>query len=625
MKNRSLLVRHPTHDPTESLMGYILRLAQVNGYDTPWSLLTFAGMRQCEARTAGIRVSKLAAVTNRTEDDIEPIVYSNHPNPRICCLLQHPIPTMYLRLTKPALCPFCVEKKGFIEAHWDLAFMTGCPVHRIGLLTECPKCQQPLSRFRRGLLECSCGGSFLEAKLAQLPTSDADLLDVIRRKVLRDPLQLNYGSRIPSVQMMKLDLYEMLHFIYALGRHGLRGAQTNDNFKRLEPIISSAANVLTNWPSHLFTLLGTIVGSDRTPTTGYARGPLSSVYTSLIKGKGTEVGKKGDFLRYALSDFAEMRWGFGPGKRILFGREGTERSARYIGLGELARRLRVHPATANHLVDRGEIPSDTIKIGKYERKIIDSEQINVAPVAEGTVYRVRVAARKIGIPARLLEQLKTEGYYKCNHLPRTLPGFHKRDVGEFIKKLTSLVTSEADNCFGRRITFARALCSIRFSFEMQLCFMSAILSRQLPVVGSSGKTVKGLLISEQEFRSFTDLQLGKLYGPTDSYKRASEILRCKPGSISGLVQRRRLETVKIGEYRRVSQESIVRFQKEYVPLSVIAADVSTSSRALMSCCEKNNISMLIIKSRRDRQAFVLREDAQRVLSYWVTRGRRVKP
>jgi hypothetical protein len=144
MRKPSLLVRHPLPYSTESLMGYILRLAQVNGYDTPWSLLSFAGMRQCEARTAGMRVSKLASITNHAEDDFKPIVYSNHRNPRICCLLQHPIPTTYLRLTKPAFCPFCVEEKGFIEAHWDLAFMTGCPVHRIALLTECPKCQRPL-------------------------------------------------------------------------------------------------------------------------------------------------------------------------------------------------------------------------------------------------------------------------------------------------------------------------------------------------------------------------------------------------------------------------------------------------------------------------------------------------
>jgi hypothetical protein len=294
-----LLARHPASHTTESLMGYILKLTQVNGYDTPWSLFAFAGMKQSEARTAGIKVSKLAAVTNRTEEDLRSIVYSNQRNPRICCLLQHPIPSMYLRLTKPALCPFCVAEKGFIEAHWDLVFITGCPVHRKTLLTHCPKCQQPLSRFRRGLLECSCGGSFLEAKLTQLPTSDVDLLDVIRRKVLRDPLQLNYGSRIPSDQMMKLDLYEMLRVIYALGRHGLRETQTNNNFKRLEPIISSAAHILTNWPYHLFTLLGTIVDSDRTLTTGYARGPLSSI--SGGTGQLSRNGEDQSFLLSAVS------------------------------------------------------------------------------------------------------------------------------------------------------------------------------------------------------------------------------------------------------------------------------------------------------------------------------------
>jgi len=61
-----------------------------------------------------------------------------------------------------------------------------------------------------------------------------------------------------------------------------------------------------------------------------------------------------------------------------------------------------------------------------------------------------------------------------------------------------------------------------------------------------------------------------------------------------------------------------------VPLSVIAADVGTSSRALMKCCEKNDISMLIIRSTNDRQAFVLKENTQQLLLYWIALGRTIK-
>ena len=72
-----LLVRHPAPFPTESLLGYILRLTEVNGYTTPWSLFLLAQIRQHEARSTGMKVAKLARVyepaRERTADHFLPM------------------------------------------------------------------------------------------------------------------------------------------------------------------------------------------------------------------------------------------------------------------------------------------------------------------------------------------------------------------------------------------------------------------------------------------------------------------------------------------------------------------------------------------------------------------------
>lgn len=66
-----LLVRHPAPQPTEGLRGYVLRLAQDNGYRSPWNVFCLAGMKQHEARDTRIRIGKLAKVCNWSQPFIQ--------------------------------------------------------------------------------------------------------------------------------------------------------------------------------------------------------------------------------------------------------------------------------------------------------------------------------------------------------------------------------------------------------------------------------------------------------------------------------------------------------------------------------------------------------------------------
>jgi hypothetical protein len=59
-----LLVRHPAPYPTESLVGYVLRLAEENGYTSPWSVYNLASLKQNEIRTTGFKLEKLEPVIN---------------------------------------------------------------------------------------------------------------------------------------------------------------------------------------------------------------------------------------------------------------------------------------------------------------------------------------------------------------------------------------------------------------------------------------------------------------------------------------------------------------------------------------------------------------------------------
>ena len=95
-----------------------------------------------EGPVLGLRSS--ARFANRPSSELDAIAYSSPERRRSCRLLGHSLVFADLNLKEPKFCPQCVAEKGFIEGHWDLRLMTGCPIHRQSLLSTCPKCGDPV-------------------------------------------------------------------------------------------------------------------------------------------------------------------------------------------------------------------------------------------------------------------------------------------------------------------------------------------------------------------------------------------------------------------------------------------------------------------------------------------------
>ena len=106
-----LLVRHPAPYPTESLLGYVLRLSEKNGYLSPWSVCQLAGMRQKEMKTTGIRVEKLAQIAACPVSELTQIAFTSAGNRRLPQLLGHRLTPTDLNIALPKLCPQCVAEK----------------------------------------------------------------------------------------------------------------------------------------------------------------------------------------------------------------------------------------------------------------------------------------------------------------------------------------------------------------------------------------------------------------------------------------------------------------------------------------------------------------------------------
>jgi hypothetical protein len=613
-----LLVRHPAPFSTESLLGYILRLSEENGYTTPWSLFLLAQIREHEVRSTGMKVAKLARVCNLPQNELQSISYrwpGDHL--RSCRLLGHLLTPWELVVARPKLCPECVAEKGFIEAHFDLALMAGCPVHRRSLLCRCPGCMNPLRWFRPGLLECRCGTSLQNVCLPAISEAEADLLDIMRRKILGLAAGRDYVSRLPSSHLEVMRLQPLLSMVAMLGRRRMMVDQDSDR-RNPRRIVSAAASVLADWPNNFFRLLRGITESMTTESSrGVGRGRLSGIYRSLLSLRRIIPTEQADFLRVAFLGFIRNDWRPDFIDQKLMKRLRTEQSERFISKAAFARRYGIDTRTAARFLEDQGVPFRSFRWGKSERKLIDTAAAKLCPTFPGKIYRARPAAAMIGISVELLNRIKATGDFEVNHLLRTKPGFHELDIEAFIQKLKSLAppVNPADLSSPKYVGFAIVARGRYGSVEAKASILRALLSRKLPVVGCVDGTVAGLVVSNEGFQRLVHDERARANEGNNTIAEAARKLECNTRSIRRLVELEWLRTGQTSKAFRVTEESIAEFKKRYVSLLSIARTTNSASWALQKICKRCNLPMLVARQsgKKSSQAFIRAEQRQELL------------
>lgn len=495
--NMPLLVRHPAPHSTESLLGYVLRVNEANGYSSPWSVYRLAGMKSHEMRASGVRLDKLSGITNWPAEKLDAIAYSAPPGqPRWSRLLGHPVLPRDLNLRRPRFCPQCVREKSFLEAHWDLGLMVVCPIHRCTLISSCPQCGCVLRWFRRGLLECECGSDLSSFWLTSIPEAEASLLDIIRRKALSSPPDASNPMGLPHDQMMAMGLRSMLLVLRTIAKHRILADGMGD-WGNDKEIVSAAARVLVNWPANFIALLEDIGRQLSADISGGVGKQFGSIYWGLFRNKAMGGPKQTEFLRVAFLDFAINHWGRGfVDHKILKKLEGLS-TKRFLTQTEFAAKICVQQSTVARLLRNSSLASKRVKCGVADRIVVDTDQMSIPRTWPGKIYRVRDAAKCLGLSVSVLRALKKSGIYEVNHLLPTRAGFHELDVKAFTKKMLDLAQGLMPTSIRGKetVTLQSVLCGRRDSVEVKLSLVRALLSKDLTVLGNSDGTVGGLVIN----------------------------------------------------------------------------------------------------------------------------------
>ena len=603
-----LLVRHPAPNPTESLVGYVLRLAEENGYTSPWSVYSLADLKQNEIRTSGFKLEKLAAIINRPASELESIGFSAVLNqPRWARLLRHSLVPTDLNIVNPGLCPRCVADKGFIEAHWHLALMVGCPVHECMPALFCPRCGKRLSLFRPGLLECSCGGNLLECKLTSLPKPDAALLDILRRKVLGIPADVENPLSFPRDQLMAMNLRSMLLVVRTLGRHRLI-ADGSTSLEDERQLLSASARVLVDWPKNFIALLLDIGKKLQPSVNGGVRKQFEAIYRTLFKNRAIIPSEQTDFLRVAFLEFAENYWDRGyVDPKLLKQSRGKVRS-RFITQSKFAAQVGIHNLTASRLLKDQKIPSKRVQCGRSERILVDFSCNTIPRTCPGKIYRERDAAKLIGISVGVLRALKESGIFEFNHLLPTKGGYHELDIDAFTKTLLALAPPEGPDRGNESeyITVKTVMSGHHDSPETKVDVARALLAGSLAIVGNTDGTIAGFLMDRAEYRRFAMAARSRAAGDTMPSYIVEKHLLCDASIVPGMLQMDLLGGRRALTGLKITNGSVEAFKAKYVFLVSIANSVGSSSSCLMRLCARSGIKLLLVPrtGRGGQQPFI---------------------
>ena len=520
-----LLVRHPLPFPTESLVGYVLRLSQENGYSSPWSVYQMAGLQQNQVRSSGFKFERLAKITGRPASVLNKIAFSaSSDHPRWSRLLGHDLVPTDLNLIRPKLCPQCIDEKGFIEAHWHLELMVACPVHHLLLASCCPKCGKRLRWFRPALLECECGGDLLKCDLPSIPQAEARLLDVIRRKILSQSKSEENPTSLPLDELMTINLRSLLALIRTVGKHRMI-ANNCTEWNNPRRIVTAAAQVMSDWPNNFIALLNDL--GERLPSNvgGGVGKQFAGIYCALFKSKAIRPREDTNFLRVAFLGFARNHWGRGYVDHKLM-REARETvPGRFLTQTEFAAQIGVRQITAARMLKKCTVPSIRIKSGSVEKILVDVNAGVVLRTSSGAIYRSREAAKCLGLSVTVLQALRRIGVYEVRHLSPTRQGFHELDVEAFRKKLLALASSPVLPNNRDFITLEAVVKGRHESLDLKVNLLRAMLAKEIPVVGSFDGKLEGLRLYRCDYQQF--VAKSRTGRPTVTLKSAIPVrLKC---------------------------------------------------------------------------------------------------
>lgn len=431
-----------------------------------------------------IDVSKLASVSG-WNDELQNLAYSSTPGDLSeTLLLGHAVHKADLDLHRVKLCAECIRENGFMQAHFDLAIMVACPLHKKKLLTHCASCGNKLSLHRRGLLLCKCGACLSSDNLENIGGSEAQLLDIVRRKVLSLPIPSINESQFPK-ELGNLSLCTLLDLIRVMGKHVVIKSEVEDKGD-IGATLRLAADALSEWPVRFYRILDSFGHqcSAQNPSS-MRNGKVASVYNALRR-------IDAPFALAALSTYSNQNYGQVCRSRLLQSVREEGRPA-YMSKSQVQQVYGISPSAIDRAIELNTIRRVVVTRGSRTFVLIDTRDLECKRTEVGELCNTEQAANMIGISPGVLLCLRKMGCYVSSFDRLKVPMFYLPDVRRFTLRCERFLSSRG-LCNSDVVRLDRFIRSPKASGYVKSRVIDEMLAAGEHFAGSEDGTVGGILI-----------------------------------------------------------------------------------------------------------------------------------
>ena len=617
-----LLCRTPRPRPTESLFGFVLRVSEANGYDTPRHIWKVAQLPRGSDLAPGFPTEALAAVLGMKRDALQPLAYrgdreSRGPFKILGHSLGDAVRSAPLRLKHPAFCPQCVSETGYLDAFWDLSAAVACPIHGSVVLTVCPACRTRIGWERPGLLTCRCGGSFRDAPTLVASPGVLALMTLLQARLHDRTGSISNPRGLPLEHLVGVPFSALLHLIAVLDdvaastnardvcRLRVPAAQRpsvttgSPSARSSAPgcpteHVAAAVQILSGWPHGYHDFLRTL-GEHNLASgsrTAGMRKQFANFYETLFKNRRA-MCEHVAFLREEFIAFGLQHWGKGIIDPRMLRDKTVLKNARFVSRSELARRHRLWAPTVRKMVRSGALVGITVNLEGAERAVVDAQNTPI-PAQITKILNVRQAAKRLGLTVRVLKCLRVQGLYVAAERRGYATSWFADDVEPFRARLLALAPVASSRNRPRTVTLNAVVRRSALPVETRVAVVAALLNRALKPVARSGSSPAGILLKKQDIDTIIGSHLRPLLDSTCSFKECAQRTGLCCSAIVPAIRAGHLVQTVVRGRKRVTVASTERFRSAYLPLAALGKENHRSSRLLIKLIGRKRLPVIFV-------------------------------
>ncbi|GMX66784.1 hypothetical protein Elgi_60560 [Paenibacillus elgii] len=362
-QNQLLITPKPKID--ESLRGFVQRTTEENHYNEPIWIYKLAGWKHYNKTVNLIFPSQVIdffvpkRVFRLEGDEIKKMILGFRISENYY-ELPHNMQFLFRQfgscLTRPRICPLCLDDRNVHSFLWELSLFVSCPIHKCLLIEECEKCGKLLNPVKFDISRCECGFDFKNTNVLKV---QGELSSYLMERLLG-----NNKSESNEVlgQLSLENLYYLLIFSvrWAKGENGKKHSHASQPLKNgeLYTACERAFQIYENWPINFYKLIDE---SRLLALNGIAK-RKHTIKPSFLD---NFIGLSGfEFIELALDEYLQTYWRSGylnkdnnkiklidlPSKKIKKGITGKE-AVRLLGLSQSQVRRIIEKKILTPIVD----------------------------------------------------------------------------------------------------------------------------------------------------------------------------------------------------------------------------------------------------------------------------------